>query len=517
MKNIISDLIFLCADEGSGALKLNDDSLSEYYKKEDEKYKKEAWGALYGHLGEECKDLADAIKDYYSVFDPSLVVWLARLYEPRVGGIYYSNSAKDTEGYAPDVESTAQGFSIIPRTGMAYLHGNAYKNVLPRYMLDEVGRYIKSLQDPNGFFYNYQWTKESHVTSRLSRDLSSSLGILGYCGMRPTYNAPTGEKGDGIVVDLPKGVTRVVSDESPTDEKKPSVSVSTNANQTHMEFLESIETLTEYLEGLKASRGPLGWYYVGSTVNTLMRQIKQRDKELSEEFFSAPENEGKTFVGLTDTVINFFNENQSPLTGGWEKESGYLAVNAILKITGVYNQADREMHYHEKLVTEAFAAVLSDTEGMTAVVDVYNPWSAVGGIIANLREHGKDEKIDGVMMNAHERADKLQRFVQKSAVEAVYATKRKLEVFKKADGSFSYLTNYSAPRSQRMPVAVPESVEGDVNATELAVNATTRAMLATLGLADYRINVFGATELKLYLDTLEEVRRECGVDVVNTK
>ena len=486
---------------------LSGEELAEYYRAEDENYRRTAWGRLYDYLGEEGRDLADAIKDYYSVFDPKVAVWLARLYDPNIGGIYYSNSARDTEGYAPDVESTAQGFSIIPRTGMAYLHGNAYKKVLPRDMLDEVGRYIKSLQEPDGFFYNYQWTKESHVTSRLSRDLSSSLGILEHCSMRPTYNAPTGERGDGIKVELPNGVKRAVGSGEAKDSHTPTVKAASNSESSHMTFLENTETLKEYLEGLKANPGALGWYYIGSTVNTLMRQIKQRDNELREKFYAIEENRGQEFTGLKDTVIKFFNENQNPESGHWEKEYGYLAVNAILKIAGVYNQAEAEMNYAEKLVEAAFGAVLSSKEGMTAVVDVYNPWSAVGGIIANISSHGRSVTIDGKVLSAKERADRLLSYVRKSAVRAVYATKDKLAVFKKADGSFSYTTKYSSQRSQRMPVAVPNSEEGDVNATELAINATTRAMLYTLGLEEYRPNVFGASELKVYLDTVGEIRR----------
>lgn len=513
MRNNIKYNEFFCSPcdkEGAETpKKINDDSFAEYYKSEDEKYRKDAWQRLADHLGEDNRELFYALKDYYTVFDPKVAVWLAELYDPKIGGIYYSNSAKNTEGYAPDVESTAQGFSIIPRTGMAYLHGNAYKNVLPRDMLDEVGRYIKSLQEPNGFFYNYQWSKESHVTSRLSRDLSSSLGILGYCGMRPTYDAPTGERGDGIAVPLPNGVKRKEPDPEELTPQSPTIKATDNG-KTHMEFLESCETMKAYLESLKETRGPLSWYYVGNTVNTLMRQVRARDLELREEFYSHPENKDKEFSGIRDTIIDFFNENQDPVSGHWEKEDGYLAVNAILKITGVYNQAEAEIHHSEKLVTAAFGAVLSSDEGITAVVDVYNPWSAVGGVISNIEKYGGEELVDGVLLSREERVERLRKFVKRSAVQAVYATKHKLSLFRKPDGSFSYTPMYSSPRSQRMPVAVPNSVEGDVNATELAINATTHTMFYTLGLGKYRVNVFGACELKLYLDTVERIRKNKG-------
>lgn len=486
-----------------GVLKAETISVLDYYTAEDEKYDDAAWGALKEHLGEENVQLYNAIRDMYGVYDPKIVLWLAGLYSHEVGGFYYSNSAKNTEGYAPDIESTCQALSFIPRSGMAYLNGNAYNQVLPREMLDDIGNYVKSLQDPNGYFYNYQWTKESHGTSRLSRDLSSALGILSYCGMQPTYNTPTGQKGDGKVVPLPEGAkTASLSSRSLTHMVSKVVAAATPA-----EIIQSKETLVAHLESMKANIGKMGWYGIGHNVNTMMDQIKQRDKVLRTEFYDDPANQNKSYSSLVDAVIKFFNENQNPVTGHWEDEDGYLAVNGILKISGVYRAAGAEMQYHEKLVTAAFNAVVNKDEELTGVVDVYNAWSAVSGVIGNLKNYGASKMIGGVSYTAEERVTMLREYVWSNAVDAVRATKEKLSVFKKSDYGFSYNPDSSAHHSQGMPVAIPRSAEGDVNASELAVNATSRAMFSALGLSDYYVNVFGARELVLFMAELEKNKK----------
>ena len=52
----------------------------------------------------------EAVRDFYAnFFDPEkLIRWWAGLYDPEIGGFYYSNSARDNAGFLPDMESTYQ-------------------------------------------------------------------------------------------------------------------------------------------------------------------------------------------------------------------------------------------------------------------------------------------------------------------------------------------------------------------------------------------------------------------------
>ena len=54
-------------------------------------------------------EVVDALKNLNAFYDGSKIAdWMANLYDPEVGGFYYSNSARDTEGFLPDLESTVQ-------------------------------------------------------------------------------------------------------------------------------------------------------------------------------------------------------------------------------------------------------------------------------------------------------------------------------------------------------------------------------------------------------------------------
>ena len=77
--------------------------------------------------GEQGKRIAEAIRDMYTLYKPEMIDWFAELYDPTVGGYYYSNGAKDNEkiGYQgvcydlrPDTESTEQALRFIKTSGL---------------------------------------------------------------------------------------------------------------------------------------------------------------------------------------------------------------------------------------------------------------------------------------------------------------------------------------------------------------------------------------------------------------
>ena len=47
------------------------------------------------------------LKDMYMLYDENVYIWMANLYDPDIGGFYYSNSGRNTQGFLPDLESTA--------------------------------------------------------------------------------------------------------------------------------------------------------------------------------------------------------------------------------------------------------------------------------------------------------------------------------------------------------------------------------------------------------------------------
>ncbi len=121
------------------------------------------------------KRAVEYIKELYSVYDRELLTWLGGLYDPKLGGFYYSNSAKDGEGFFPDIESTGQGIAILNSSGAI----SNYEDI-PEWIRSGIAGFICSCEDPdNGYFYNPQWTKETVDTnlSRRARDFGWAIDI----------------------------------------------------------------------------------------------------------------------------------------------------------------------------------------------------------------------------------------------------------------------------------------------------------------------------------------------------
>ena len=85
-------------------------------------------------------DAARAFDDAISQFGEKTFTWLAGLWEPEIGGFYYSNSSRDNEYVSadsgtyrllPDVESTVQILRFLDASGMFKHVGGTWKKSLP--------------------------------------------------------------------------------------------------------------------------------------------------------------------------------------------------------------------------------------------------------------------------------------------------------------------------------------------------------------------------------------------------
>ena len=63
-------------------------------------------------------EAAAALERMFTLYGDGMYKWMARLWEPEIGGFYYSNSARDYEGFLPDVESTAQAIHALKNNGL---------------------------------------------------------------------------------------------------------------------------------------------------------------------------------------------------------------------------------------------------------------------------------------------------------------------------------------------------------------------------------------------------------------
>jgi hypothetical protein len=386
-------------------------------------------------------------------------------------GFYYSNSARDNykrerDGneyqLLPDAETTAQAFGFISNSGMlADVDGNM-REAFPEGEPEKVIRFIKALQDEKtGNFYHPQWLSmlgtPEYWDSRRSRDMTYSLSSLYTFGASPTYDTPTGKKGDGILYDGTKiePDTAEVAEQGEAPKKK---------LETHPRLV-SRETFAEYLKTLNLAGNS---YFVGNELSAISNELKQRDREIG-----TPEDPRP----LATMLDKWLRENQFPETGYWHDDvknptdNIYFATNGMLKILTTYNNLGMPFPNPLPAAKSAFA-VITNPKPINHVCDLYNTWFIVDFICDNLKKYGGDEKL----------ADKIIADVRLAAIPAVYATAEKMRAgFRKPDGSFSYYADHSSQVSQNAPVAIPGTNEGDVNAT----------VIFTYGILNY---MFGALD-----------------------
>ena len=490
--------------------------LMAHVKKLDEERQEQQWQKLYdavltktASLGDvESKKIADdflkSMKSLYNIYTPDMVLWFANLYEPYFcvcegecqktkycggSGFYYSNSARNTAGYLPDTESTSQALGFINSSGMAVNYGSSYRKALGEEMSSQIAYYIKNSQAPNGFFYNAQWPQADTDAklSRRARDLEWCTSMLSTFGLKPTYDTPNGVKGDGLL-----------ADGTPVDGGTPSAVMTSPLGTSVVTAVSKVMAVADntpaHLKDEAAFRAYLATldihnnsYSVGNTLTAQGSQILQVE-------------------GLMDILIEWLNEHQNPATGHWdwkvEGDSGYsdyYGVNGLLKISGIYNKAKAPIPHAAEAAQSAIDAITAD-ETMGAVVDLYNTWFSISNILSNLRKYSEDEAAGAAL------ADEIVLSLIQQAPNAIRVSMQKIYAFQKLDGSFSYGRNSSSATSQGMPVAVPGSNEGDVNATVIASTGLLGNIYSALELSAYNVRLFGEYERRQYMDVIENLQ-----------
>ncbi len=459
-------------DEGGvnllpGELCLGSVDIMEYQEKLDEDRFETVWRDFEFSAG---KEAADVLREMYGKIYSSdkLSAWLAGLFDPEIGGFYYSNSARDNDkvlfngGYydlLPDIESTVQAAGFINSSGLIY-GTNSLKEALPEWMRQAIIKFLKERQDPNGYFYHPQWTKAmvDSELSRRGRDLSNAVSLLQQLGARPTYNTPLGVKGDGLLYDgTPvSAITLPISASvaSAVSFVKPSAS----AVPSH---LKNEASFRAYLSGLNIKGNS---YWVGNQLAAQALQIKARDAVL--------QGEGADY-SLVEILHTWMDENCDPKTGNWSGKANYAGLNGLMKISSVYQTLGLPLPYPEASVESAIATI-DTTEYNSTVCFAYNSWVTVCNVINNVKKHKPVSEADAIV-------ESITSSLRERAPELIRITLEKQGIFLCEDGSFSYTVKSSSALSQGLPVAVAGTKEGDVNATVICTTGTLSHMFTALG------------------------------------
>ena len=401
----------------------------EYLHELREEYQAPMFAEIASVLGEKG---AAALKKLYALYDEDLYIWFANLYCPDVCGFYYSASARDNEGFLPDLESTAQGLGTLERSGLASAYENNWTKMLPYEISENILAFAKGLQDESGWFYHPQWGT-GITDSRRGRDSGWAKSIIKAMGATPNYTYATEQEIEtvsGFLTGRFESGSAVVA-----------VSKVVAVAADYSKY-ESVDAFIAYLDSLKISQNS---YSAGNTLNSTSGMIKK--------------------YGLRDVLEQYLIDHQNKDNGLWEDEISYQSVNGLMKLCGFFG---KNFPNAEKAMASAIQILKRPLEDeITGITYVYNPWYAINHLLSAVSEQTKTE---------------LRTMLHENAADIFQMTFEKLGAFSKPDGGFSYGREFSAPYSQEALVAVSGSVESDVNATSIAVTTVVEYIAKVYGL-----------------------------------
>ena len=385
------------------------------------------------------KAAANEVRHLFTLYGTNTYTWLANLYDPVSGGFYYSNSGRNTIGYLPDLESTWQALRHLRDRGMFVDYGNDISKALPEEIKNQIIRFTQSLQSgEDGRFYHPQWSDVND--SRLGRDLTWATNMLTALGAEPLYEVPNKVKDDVTGISSVSLTNPLFSSRIKAVSKVISVA-------GKKDYLSSIDKWDEYIKDLNISENS---YSAGNKLNAIYGEIKAAGDE------------------YVDYLINYLDNTQNDENGLWESQVTYQSVNGLMKISSTYSALDRKIN--ETKIEAAMASAMQialdeELPNKAGIVYVYNPWVSMSNLLSDAPSSSREA---------------LRKKITDKATDFISVTVEKLIRFYKEDGSFSYHELYSAAASQGAPVALPNSKEGDVNATTISCS-TVDIMLDVLG------------------------------------
>ena len=475
---------------GNGVIASGVVNTIEYQRAKDEMIRDGEFASLYAQILQRvdgdtalAEDIFTSVKNLYSLYSDDMISWLANLYDPDTGGFYFSNSARDTFGYLPDIESTAQMLDIMVSSGLT-----AYSTI-PTWLKDSMISFVKGLQHPNGYFYHPQWGKEltdSNIQRR-SRDLSKAMGLFTKLGAKPTYDTPTGVKGDGILADgTPVSQIHLTAKLFATTSVRVSKVVATASFDYKDSYLESAQTFKAWLDTVPINASSWDSYYLGNALCTICAEIVERDRVLI--------SQGQP--GLVDVVEEWLGEKQNPYTGCWSPTFDIDAVNGLFKILSFYNGIKRPLPNMTAALDSTMRLLNEiEPEQVIRVCDIFNIWSNLDMIKDNVN-------LYGTLSEQKEVSSFYEGILKKSSV-GLKKTVEILALFVREDGSMSYNPQGTCPTSQGMQVAVIGACEGDVNGTAMGTVGTTPPLMVLLGLTP--LNIFQKGDRVEFFSILEEM------------
>ena len=397
-----------------------------------------------------------ALRRFASGFDGTRICeWLASLWDPETGGFYYSDSARDNDGFLPDIESTSQAIAFL----QCFHATNDRNKLLPNEVKRRIMDFIIGCQsEDDGYFYHPQWPhgKDKLRVDRYGRDLGSATGLL---------NSLTVDRdGDGVEerqfpkVCTPSGVK--CKKHFGTDEvcecikrkpvSKPTQPTPAKADASQgpdMPDFTSPETFTAWLEKINAD--------IKNNAGTPAHFINSQSSEII--------NRGYVPLVLDyvdriqDEVYAEQTANGETPSGLWSYRASYPLAQSLHKYFAFYNHKEygRPFRYYKEAIATAIDILLLDAEGKKGLNDLMNQWTSINHIIDNVRKyHPEDVPV-------------LYEMIRARGVEIIASAEHNLDAHRLGDGRFVYYMGKTLSNLYGVNVSLGVR-EGDVNGHLLA-------------------------------------------------
>ena len=432
------------------------------------------WSSLDGVLDSEA---VSAIKELYALYGDGVYEWMANLWSADVGGFYYSISARDYETFLPDLESTRQVLAIIRTSGMVRVYGDnddkAFVSAFPIELKNKIVAFVKSCQNAeDGYFYHKQWGSDVSFARR-GRDLGWAIELLALFGEEPDYPTAldriSGEASE-VMCTPALGATTVQA-----------VSRVQKASKSSLPpHLQSEEAFIAYLDSFDFEANSHDTAHV---IGSQSAEIKA--------------------AGLIDVCCDYFDRKQQEIydaqvasdekpTGLWQREVNYTSISGLYKIGGLYSTAGRSMKYLNECVESAIECIKANVEP-SVIIYVFNPWAGLHTAVSAMKRAVDNGSTEYDL-------DATYRRIRSECASLMSITTEKLAVFAKETGGFSYNRENSAPTTQGTSVSLGVA-EGDVNATNIAVNSISGLAFASMGID--RVPIWNSEDFDRWISIIQ--------------
>ena len=409
-------------------------------------------------------EIVKGLRTFYTLIKTEQLYWLANLYDPETGAFYHCNSARDTLGYLPDLESTNQAFLMLDRGGLfkpvlGRVESGYGMHSLPESITKPLGEWVKSLQSPvDGMFYHPQWGTNIG-DAEYGRDLSNAKTLLRIAGATPYYDDPTGTLKGSLGAPgpnaQPKPVAALSSRLAGSTITAVSAVVAASSTNTLPAYLQTLDAWKAYVDKFDVN-GNGKSYPVGHALASQAFMIKSRGQE------------------YVDYAINYLNEHQHADIGLWEYQNevdydpddkvGYNGTNGLMKISSFYNGVGAPLpNAYNALQSVIKVGLYPNTVGKEETVCyTLNIWDCLSTTIGNTKKHDPDNYPAA------------RQLLIDNLPEILKASYNVQSVHLREDGGFNYYETRSKKGfSKKVASGAPES---DVDATMVATSSTLERM-----------------------------------------